>query len=131
VTQRRWEELSGSILRQSEAKAEMVGPLATATAANRRLLEQLRAQTDGLDRLRSRQAADSERLEELCRRAAVEKEVVEREQRMREEAAVQAVIDQESLKTRAMAERVGKVQKGLQAAKEAVKALKPSVDRSA
>jgi len=131
VTQRRCEELSGSMLRQTEANAEMEGTLATAKAANRRLLEQLRAQTDGLDRLRSRQAADSERLAELRHRAAIENDVAEREQRIREEGAVQAVIDQESQKTKVLAERFEKVKKGLKTANEAVKALKPCVDRSA
>eukprot|EP00931_Biecheleriopsis_adriatica_P056450 TRINITY_DN33443_c0_g1_i1.p1 TRINITY_DN33443_c0_g1~~TRINITY_DN33443_c0_g1_i1.p1 ORF type:complete len:928 (-),score=225.11 TRINITY_DN33443_c0_g1_i1:223-3006(-) len=127
VTQRRCEELSGSMLRQTEANGELEQTLATAKAANRRLLEQLRAQSDELDHLRSQQATDTQRFEELQRQAREEAEAAAREFRRREEEAVAQNAEREALTTSLLAERLRKVLRGLGRAKEAVLALRQGV----
>jgi chromosome segregation ATPase len=67
-THRRCESLNSDMVHQTEANEELVDALGTVKDANKRLLEQIRFQTDEIAQLTQQRIGDEERMDKLTRK---------------------------------------------------------------
>merc|ERR1719506_3615671 len=74
-TQKRCESLNGDMVRQAEANEELVQTLNTVKDANKRLLEQIRYQTDEITQLTQQRVIDEEKMENMSRKHRSEEEM--------------------------------------------------------
>eukprot|EP00746_Dinoflagellata_sp_MGD_P154766 gnl/MRDRNA2_/MRDRNA2_85020_c0_seq1.p1 gnl/MRDRNA2_/MRDRNA2_85020_c0~~gnl/MRDRNA2_/MRDRNA2_85020_c0_seq1.p1 ORF type:complete len:951 (-),score=256.80 gnl/MRDRNA2_/MRDRNA2_85020_c0_seq1:111-2963(-) len=74
-TQKRCESLNGDMVRQAEANEELVSTLNTVKDANKRLLEQIRYQTDEITQLTQQRVIDEEKMENMSRKHRSEEEM--------------------------------------------------------
>eukprot|EP00928_Gymnodinium_smaydae_P040306 TRINITY_DN27349_c0_g9_i1.p1 TRINITY_DN27349_c0_g9~~TRINITY_DN27349_c0_g9_i1.p1 ORF type:complete len:932 (+),score=257.17 TRINITY_DN27349_c0_g9_i1:60-2855(+) len=83
LSQRRCDDLNCDMARQAEANEELVATLGTVKDTNKRLLEQIRAQTEEITRLTQQRVDDEERIEGLLRRHSQAEYMHEQEARQR------------------------------------------------
>jgi len=77
--QKRCESLNLDMVNQSEANDELVEALSTVKDANKRLLEQIRAQTSEISQLTQHRVGDEARMDQMSRRHEADRETVRQE----------------------------------------------------